>query len=176
MTSYLRPLSALCCSVAIISLANCGGNGTESEGLAPSNMRNCHLNVLIEGGVHGNLGVAMPPQFEIEFDDQARFTIIDRDTVLPMWHDKGLATYIKTGNGDTARLTLVFNSADAGDDGTTTAQLQIQMPNLTFRDEINAVSEQSSLIAIDAEKEITGEGTAKIVINFLKRNSVDSTN
>ncbi len=178
MTSLYRPLSALCCSVALVALCGCGGSSTEADGFAPAEIKNCRLNVTIDGGVTGQLGIAMPPQFELEFDNQGRFTIIDREEVFPMWHEQGIASYHKLGDGNSASLTLIFNSEGGdGEEGTETTQLQISMPNLTFRDETHGSCNPSTLNAIDAaSKEIEGTGTANILVNILTRNNNSSTN
>ncbi len=178
MTSFFRPLTAICCSVALASLSGCGGSSTEAEGFAPAEIKNCRLNVTIDGGVVGNLGIAMPPQFELDFDNQGRFEIIDRDSVFPMWHSQGISTYHKQGDGNSASLTLIFNS-EGGDAeaGVETTQLQISMPNLVFRDETHGSCNPSTLNAIDAAtKEIEGTGTANILVNILSRNTNSSTN
>ncbi len=170
MTSFFRPLTAICCSVALVSLSGCGGSSTEAEGFAPEDISNCRLNVAIPDGVVGGLDIGLPPQFEIEFNNKGRFTIIDRGENIDMWHDEGISVYHRTGDGNTASLTLIFNSEDAGDEGTETTRLEIVMPNLTFRDEYYATSIDSTISAREtATNEVTGTGTATIHINILSR-------
>ena len=46
---FLTSLSAACCSLGILTLAQCGGSSSDAEGLAPSTFGSKVLNMMVTG-------------------------------------------------------------------------------------------------------------------------------
>ena len=48
MRPFLTSLSAACCSLGILTLAQCGGSSSDAEGLAPSTIGSKVLNMQVK--------------------------------------------------------------------------------------------------------------------------------
>ena len=49
MRPFFTSLSAACCSLGILTLAQCGGSSSDAEGLAPSTIGSKVLNMQVTG-------------------------------------------------------------------------------------------------------------------------------
>ena len=52
MRPFFTSLSAACCSLGILTLAQCGGSSSDAEGLAPSTIGSKVLNMQVTRGLY----------------------------------------------------------------------------------------------------------------------------
>ena len=73
MRPFLTSLSAACCSLGILTLAQCGGSSSDAEGLAPSTIGSKVLNMQVTGIT--DAAITLPAIFDMTTGDNGAFII-----------------------------------------------------------------------------------------------------
>lgn len=103
---FLTSLSAACCSLGILTLAQCGGSSSDAEGLAPSTIGSKVLNMQVTGIT--DAAITLPAIFDMTTGDNGAFIVQTQGEDMNMWNGAGIYSYIKTGK-NTAELSLSYN-------------------------------------------------------------------
>lgn len=126
-----------CCSLGILTLAQCGGSSSDAEGLAPSSIANKTLSMQVAGIADSDIQI--PPILEITTGENGAFSAQTQGTQVDMWNGTGIYTYAKTGK-DTASLTLAYNKNDGSAELPATRMSTIKIDTLTFDNATHASS------------------------------------
>lgn len=73
MRPFFTSLSAACCSLGILTLAQCGGSSSDAEGLAPSTIGSKVLNMQVTGIT--DAAITLPAIFDMTTGDNGAFII-----------------------------------------------------------------------------------------------------
>ena len=93
---FLTSLSAACCSLGILTLAQCGGSSSDAEGLAPSTIGSKVLNMMVTGIT--DAAIDLPDILNITTGDNGAFIAQTQGEDIDMWNGAGIYSYTKTGN------------------------------------------------------------------------------
>jgi hypothetical protein len=132
MRPFLTSLSAACCSLGILTLAQCGGSSSDAEGLAPSTIGSKVLNMQVTG-------ITVPAIFDMTTGDNGAFIIQTQGENMNMWNGAGIYSYTKTGK-NTAELSLSYNRNSGSSSEPNTLMSTIRIPQLTFENATHASS------------------------------------
>lgn len=134
---FLTSLSAACCSLGILTLAQCGGSSSEAEGLAPSTIGSKVLNMQVTGIT--DAAITLPAIFDMTTGDNGAFIIQTQGEDMNMWNGAGIYSYTKTGK-NTAELSLAYNKNTSSSSEPNTVMCAIRIPQLTFENATHASS------------------------------------
>lgn len=129
---FLTSLSAACCSLGILTLAQCGGSSSDAEGLAPSTIGSKVLNMQVTGITDAAI-------FDMTTGDNGVFIIQTQGEDMNMWNGAGIYSYTKTGR-NTAELSLSYNRNNGSSSEPNTLMSTIRIPQLTFENATHASS------------------------------------
>lgn len=136
MRPFLTSLSAACCSLGILTLAQCGGSSSDAEGLAPSTIGSKVLNMQVTGM---DAAITLPAIFDMTTNDNGTFIIQTQGENMNMWNGAGIYSYTKTGK-NTAELSLSYNRNSGSSSEPNTLMSTISIPQLTFENATHASS------------------------------------
>lgn len=134
---FLTSLSAACCSLGILTLAQCGGSSSDAEGLAPSTIGSKVLNMMVTGIT--DAAIDLPDILNITTGDNGAFIAQTQGEDIDMWNGAGIYSYTKTGK-NTAELSLSYNRNDGSSSEPNTLVSTIRIPQLTFENASHASS------------------------------------
>lgn len=134
---FITSLSAACCSLGILTLAQCGGSSSDAEGLAPSTIGSKVLNMMVTGITDAS--ITLPAIFDMTTGDNGMFIIQTQGEDMNMWNGAGTYSYSKTGK-NTASLTLSYNKNNGSTSEPNTLMNTIRIPQLTFENAFHASS------------------------------------
>ncbi len=137
MRPFLTSLSAACCSLGILTLAQCGGSSSDAEGLAPSTIGSKVLNMQVTGIT--DAAITLPAIFDMTTGDNGAFIIQTQGENMNMWNGAGIYSYTKTGK-NTAELSLSYNRNSGSSSEPNTLMSTIRIPQLTFENATHAAS------------------------------------
>ena len=137
MHPFLTSLSAACCSLGILTLAQCGGSSSDAEGLAPSTIGSKVLNMQVTGIT--DAAITLPAIFDMTTGDNGAFIIQTQGENMNMWNGAGIYSYTKTGK-NTAELSLSYNRNSGSSSEPNTLMSTIRIPQLTFENATHASS------------------------------------
>ena len=129
MRPFFTSLSAACCSLGILTLAQCGGSSSDAEGLAPSTIGSKVLNMQVTGIT--DAAITLPAIFDMTTGDNGAFIIQTQGA--------GIYSYTKTGK-NTAELILSYNRNSGSSSEPNTLMSTIRIPQLTFENATHASS------------------------------------
>ena len=129
MRPFFTSLSAACCSLGILTLAQCGGSSSDAEGLAPSTIGSKVLNMQVTGITDAAMTTG----------DNGAFIIQTQGEDMNMWNGAGIYSYTKTGK-NTAELILSYNRNSGSSSEPNTLMSTIRIPQLTFENATHASS------------------------------------
>lgn len=135
--SFFTSLSAACCSLGILTLAQCGGSSSDAEGLAPSTIGSKVLNMQVTGIT--DAAITLPAIFDMTTGDNGAFIIQTQGEDMNMWNGAGIYSYTKTGK-NTAELILSYNRNSGSSSEPNTLMSTIRIPQLTFENATHASS------------------------------------
>ena len=84
---FLTSLSAVRCSLGILTLAQCGGSSSDAEGLAPSTIGSKVLNMQVTGIT--DAAITLPAIFDMTTGDNGAFIIQTQGENMNMWNGAG---------------------------------------------------------------------------------------
>ncbi len=128
---------AACCSLGILTLAQCGGSSSDAEGLAPSSIADKVLNMQVAG--IADASVQLPAIFDMTTVENGSFVVQTQGAEVDMWNGAGIYTYAKTGK-NTASLSLSYNTNDGSSEMPSTRVSTIRIGTLTFDNATHASS------------------------------------
>lgn len=137
MRPFFTSLSAACCSLGILTLAQCGGSSSDAEGLAPSTIGSKVLNMQVTGIT--DAAITLPAIFDMTTGDNGAFIIQTQGEDMNMWNGAGIYSYTKTGK-NTAELILSYNRNSGSSSEPNTLMSTIRIPQLTFENATHASS------------------------------------
>ena len=129
MRPFFTSLSAACCSLGILTLAQCGGSSSDAEGLAPSTIGSKVLNMQVTGIT--DAAITLPAIFDMTTGDNGAFII--------QTQGEDIYSYTKTGK-NTAELILSYNRNSGSSSEPNTLMSTIRIPQLTFENATHASS------------------------------------
>lgn len=132
MRPFFTSLSAACCSLGILTLAQCGGSSSDAEGLAPSTIGSKVLNMQVTGITDAAI-------FDMTTGDNGMFIIQTQGEDMNMWNGAGIYSYTKTGR-NTAELSLSYTRNNDSSSEPNTLMSTIRIPQLTFENATHASS------------------------------------
>lgn len=134
---FFTSLSAACCSLGILTLAQCGGSSSDAEGLAPSTIGSKVLNMQVTGIT--DAAITLPDIFDMTTGDNGAFIIQTQGENMNMWNGAGIYSYTKTGR-NTAELSLSYSRNNSSSSEPNTLMSTIRIPQLTFENATHASS------------------------------------
>lgn len=123
---FFTSLSAACCSLGILTLAQCGGSSSDAEGLAPSTIGSKVLNMQVTGIT--DAAITLPAIFDMTTGDNGAFIIQTQGENMNMWNGAGIYSYTKTGR-NTAELSLSYNRNNGSSSEPNTLMSTIRIPS-----------------------------------------------
>ena len=135
MRPFFTSLAAACCSLGILTLAQCGGSSSDAEGLAPSTIGSKVLNMQVTGIT--DAAITLPAIFDMTTGDNGAFIIQTQGEDMNMWNGAGIYSYAKAGKS-TAELSYYRIRGSSSDPNTLLSTIRI--PQLTFENATHASS------------------------------------
>ena len=112
---FLTSLSAACCSLGILTLAQCGGSSSDAEGLAPSTIGSKVLNMMVTGIT--DAAIDLPDILNITTGDNGAFIAQTQGEDIDMWNGAGIYSYTNTLVSTIRIPQLTFENASHASSG-----------------------------------------------------------
>lgn len=132
MRPLFQTVSMACCSLALLSLTQCGGSSSDAKGKSPETLNNTLVS--IQTGMIDTELSDIPSIFEVTISG-ANVTLTTKRNNIVLWNGTGTVLYDKTTH-DTGSFSVSWIT----DKGNTTTHYTLSIPDLTFQSASHAVS------------------------------------
>ena len=163
MRPLFQTVSMACCSLALLSLTQCGGSSSDAKGNAPETLNNTTMSIQT-GIIDGDIS-EIPNIFEVTVSG-SQVALTTKGANIPVWNGQGTVMYFKTAH-NTGSLSISWIQ---GTPARTTAYT-LSIPDLTFESTNHGVSgDQGAIISYrpaDGAQVALPATTADVTVTYL---------